>query len=214
MARFLPLCGALFSAAAVLLSTNSSLFAGQEIYSDVQVVQLTSETPFDKGTFELQVLAGSYFSFVNPPRIDYAIGTVRGGWMLYTPSGEGPLRGNVEFLIEGFGGGIFNGPGSALAGVTLFLRYNFVQPGATIVPYFQIGGGGAYSDVYKDQSQRIIGAEFEFNLQASIGLRCFLSERCAFVVEGGYRHISNAGLAERNIGLNSLGGQIGFSYFY
>lgn len=187
--------------------------AGHEVES-VSISCEFAPAPFDKGTFELQVLAGGFFSFEHQPELDYAIGTIRGGWMLSTPSGDGFCRGNVEFLIEAFGGGIFEGPGDALAGATLLLRYNFVQPDASVVPYIQIGGGGVYSDAHEDEAQRLIGSAVSFNLQAGVGLRFFVSEQCAIVVEGGYRHISNADLADRNVGVNSIGGNIGVSYFY
>jgi hypothetical protein len=198
----------------VLLSTTPLLHAGQEVYTEAKGVAPTDEFPFEKGNFELQVLAGSFFSINHSPDLDYAVGTIRAGWMLNSPSGSGVLRGNVEFLIEAFGAAVIEGPGDVMAGGTLILRYNFVQPEATVVPYFQIGGGGLYNDIHEDQSQRLIGSAFEFNLQASLGVRWFLSERCAFVVEGGYRHISNANSADRNVGVDSLGGHIGFSCFY
>ena len=94
------------------------------------------------------------------------------------------------------------------------MRYNFIQPNARLVPYFQIGGGGLYIDSYKDQSQRLIGQAFEFNLQAALGLRYLINDKWAICIEGAYRHISNADLAPRNIGLNSVGGFAGVSYFY
>jgi lipid A 3-O-deacylase len=185
--------------------------AGQPIESK-QVV--SSAFPFEKGDHEFQALLGAFYSFNHSPSMGYAIGSVRLGWMLSTPSGEGFCRGNTEFLLEAFGGGIFEGPGSYLAGGTLLLRYNFVQPESKWVPYFQIGAGGLYSDASKDQNQRLIGSEFEFNLQGGLGLRYFVSERCAVVLEAQYRHISNASLASRNVGVDALGGMLGISLFY
>ncbi len=172
------------------------------------------DSVFDKGSREFQALTGAFVSINHAPELDYAIGTLRVGWMLNTPQGEGFFRGNAEFLLEAFGAGIYEGPGSFLAGGTLLLRYNFVQPEARLVPYVQIGAGGLYSDAYQDESQRLIGSAFEFNLQGSVGVRWFLSERCALAIEGGYRHISNANLADRNTGVDSIGAQIGFSYFF
>ena len=48
----------------------------------------------------------------------------------------------------------------------------------------------------------------------TIGARYLFSDRCAAFIEGGWRHVSNAGIASRNLGLNSLGGLIGVSLFY
>ena len=124
------------------------------------------------------------------------------------------MRGNFEFLAEVFGGGVFNGPGNALCGGVLWLRYNWVQPDAWLVPYLQIGAGGLWNDAYHDRSQRAIGEAFEFNLQANLGFRLMLNPRWAIAIEGGYLHVSNAGLANRNMGVDSLGGRVGMSYFF
>ncbi len=176
------------------------------------------EMPFEKGNHEFQALAGAFFSFSpdGSERVDFdiAIASLRLGWMLSTPGGEGFFRGNYEFLLEVFGGPVIDGPGSGVVGATMILRYNFVQPEARVVPYFQVGAGGLYSDGYEDQSQNSLGSAFEFNLQASVGARFFVCPQWAITVEGGYRHISNAGFADRNRGVDSLGGLVGVSYFY
>jgi len=89
------------------------------------------------------------------------------------------------------------------------LRYNFVQPDSKWVPYVQIGGGAVYNDIYKDRSQRLTGQAWEIQASAAIGVRYLLNDRWSVNLEGGYRHISNAGMDDRNVGLNSLGGGIG-----
>ncbi len=33
-------------------------------------------------------------------------------------------------------------------------------------------------------------------------------------IEGGLQHISNAGLANRNLGVNAFGGSIGLTYYF
>jgi hypothetical protein len=164
-------------------------------------------------------MTGAFFSFTiipsERPTYNDALGAVRVGWMLSDVNGSGILRGNNEFLVEAFGSGVFEGPGSFMAGTTLLLRRNFLSdPDQEVVPYFQLGVGGLYNDAYKDKSQRSIGAALEFNLQASFGVRFFLNESWALTFEAGYRHISNAGLARRNTGVDSLGGSVGLSYLY
>jgi len=47
-----------------------------------------------------------------------------------------------------------------------------------------------------------------------VGLRYHLNEKWAIAAEVTYRHISNARATERNRGLNSVGGQLGVSYFF
>lgn len=196
-----------------------SVLAGSPAFKDSKAETPRSNVSFHKGDKEIQSLTGAYFFFSpgsNPrhPAIDYSRSSYRFGLMLYDVNGSGFLRGNTELLAEASGGSVFQGPGNYLFGGALLLRYNFVQPQSKWVPYLQIGGGGLYNDVYKEQSQRLIGRNWEFDLQASVGLRYFLSQKWAVTLEGSYRHISNADTADRNLGLNSLGGGIGLNYFF
>ena len=190
--------------------------AGHEVVDAKKQVSVFD--PFEKGTRELQIGAGAFFSFHNrseerPTNNDADI-SARLGWMLSTPEGDGILRGNHEFLVEAFGGWVFDGPGNGLGGLTLFLRRNFVQPDSRLVPYFQFGAGVLLNDIHEDQRQRRVGQAFEFSLQWGLGLRYLFSERCGVFLEATYRHISNANLADRNFGLNSFGGMAGASYFF
>ena len=136
------------------------------------------------------------------------------GIMLDDVRWSGCLRGNYEFLFEVFGGAIYQGAGNGLGGATLQLRYNFVQPDTRWVPYFQIGAGGVYSDMHKDPTRAVVGSALNFNLQSAFGLRCLVDDKWAVSLEGGYRHISNAGITRHNAGLNSVGGQLGVSWFF
>jgi lipid A 3-O-deacylase len=199
--------------AASLLAITTS-FAGHEVVSKAPVEVYS---PFDKGRLEIQVGATGYFSLHNGgsrPEVDDVGGLLRAGWMLSDVSGDGFFRGNWEFLIEGSASGIVEGPGDVLASGVLLLRYNFVQPDSKLVPYFQLGGGGTYSDMHEDETQRLIGSEWSFNLQAGLGLRYLWSDRCALFLEANYRHISNADTSDRNVGLNSVGGVVGVSLFF
>ncbi len=107
-----------------------------------------------------------------------------------------------------------DGSGHYLAGGSLLLRYNFIQPGSRLIPYFQIGGGGLHSDAAEDHSQRLIGSSFEFILEADLGARVLLNDRWSLLLEGTFQHISNADTASRNVGVNALGGRIGFGWIY
>jgi len=176
--------------------------------------------PFAKGRMEFELLGGALFSLdtndsATRPDTAYGFGSARLGWMLNDPSGSGLFRGNWEFLVGGYGAGIFDGPGDVIAGGALGIRYNFVQPSAKVVPFIQIGGGGAYSDMADDDLvQRLVGEEWSWELEGSVGLRFMMSERCSLIIAAQYQHLSNAGRNERNRGLNALGGVIGVSWFY
>jgi len=109
---------------------------------------------------------------------------------------------------------VFDGAGSYLLGPSIHVRYNFTQPEWKFVPYIQLGGGLTFTDAHEDQSQRAIGQELEFTPQAAIGFRYLIDSQGSLDAEFIYHHISNAGLADRNLGINALGGMIGFSYFF
>lgn len=89
--------------------------------------------------------------------------------MLSDPHGSSFLAGNFELLGEAFAGPIFGDLGNVLAGATLFLRYNFIQPRARLIPYLQIGAGGVYTDFSEKESSGLISAPVEFNLQGVAG---------------------------------------------
>ena len=93
-------------------------------------------------------------------------------------------------------------------------RYNWTESGSFLMPYSQVGAGGVYNDAYRDQTQRAIGEAFEFILHAEVGLKCFIVPNLSLDIEGGFQHLSNGGLASRNAGVNALGGQVGFTYYF
>lgn len=117
-------------------------------------------------------------------------------------------------MLQLLGGSVFHGPGNGLGGAAAILRYNFVQPDSKWALYVQGGVGAVYSDIFKDRDQRLIGQPWEFGLEAAVGVRYFFTDRWSANLEGGYRHISNAGLNDRNVGLNSIGGGLGLSYHF
>lgn len=171
---------------------------------------------FDLGVNSTQLLAGAYFtSTLGPcvPVFNYMPVTVRHGWMLTTPNEISPWRGNWEFLADVTAAQVISSYGNYLAGSSLYLRYNFLSDSA-FVPYAQIGAGGLFTDAYKDMNQRAIGQDFEFILHAQVGLKYFVAPNLSLDFEGGYQHISNAGMACRNCGINALGAQIGVTYYF
>jgi hypothetical protein len=171
--------------------------------------------PFSRGNVELEFLGGGESSSLYPgarrPKITFLEGDVRVGVIVSHAIGCSFYRGNFEILLDGFGAGITDGPGSWLAGGRVFGRYNFIQPGARVVPYLQVNGGALGNDIYRDHTQRIIGGGFEFTTGVSVGLRFLISRHFGLLLEGGYQHISNADIYPRNAGLNTLGAQAGLS---
>ncbi len=174
---------------------------------------------FTQGRFSFEMmtgpLLGSHFPHDHAPILNYWQTNFRLGWMLNTPSSKNSLlRGNFELLLEGTTSAIYQGPGNYLIGITALFRYNFVQPDSKLIPYAQIGAGIVYNDVYKTYTQDAIGQSIEFTPQASIGLHYLIRPNWSINAEAMYHHISNAGLASRNVGINSFGGLLGLTYFF
>lgn len=177
------------------------------------------EARFSHGSWEIEDLVGTFFlvdrAGNSRPVMDVAINSLRVGYMVNNPACSGLLRGNLELLGEVFGGSIFNGPGDVVAGGMLFFRYNFIQPDARIVPYFQGGGGFVYSDfVHGIEGGNAVSLDVNFNLQAISGLRFNVNTRWSVLAEASYRHISNASLSDPNYGIDQLGGSLGVGYTF
>ena len=201
----------------LLAAAASSAFAGA---NDLKFVNppVVIQDPLSKGTTEIEVLGGYFHSpfDVKRPEFDYAGADLRYGIVL-TPAlfdTSKIMRGDLELLFDGFGDGVTKGAGNYLTGGSLLFRYNWFHPGSRFIPYFQLGGGGLHSDAAEDPSQRLIGGNFEFILEATFGARILLNDHWSVLIEGGYQHISNADTAARNVGVNALGGRIGLGYIY
>jgi Lipid A 3-O-deacylase (PagL) len=175
---------------------------------------IESRSDFSQGLWEFEETTGAFFSLnsgFGRPKIDYAVETLRLGVMLSNPHGSGVFAGNFEFLLDVLGGVIFQGPGNGLGGGTMGLRYNFVQPQASLVPFVQLGAGGCYSDI-AESPQELLGSHLNFLGQASIGVRSRFSQRWSAILQANYNHMSNAGLTTRNDGLDAIGGTVGLGY--
>ena len=193
-------------------------FAGSP-ESAARLTSTDADSIFERGAFDLQVTDGAIFSLqrtgLRRPNIDHELTVLRVGYMVDSLHRGGSfLRGNDEFLLEGTGGPLFQGPGSGLGSLSIIYRRNFLAPGAWLVPYLTLVGGGLYANAYRDQVQQAICSKLEVNLQASVGLRYRLARHWTLDGEFAYRHISNAHFAERNLGTNGLGGLLGASYAF
>jgi hypothetical protein len=182
---------------------------------------LAERDPFTAGALTFQALAGYYGQTrVGPhgPALNYAPVVLRMGRVLDTPQGDGELRGCWEALLEAnYSAIVRHSGGSYIAGPVALLRYNFVQPTCVFVPYAQAGAGVTLNDAWRAQPSQdppLVRQAFEFLLRADVGVRYMVHDCFSFDIEGGFQHISNAGLARHNGGVNNLGGSIGFTYYF
>lgn len=183
-----------------------------------QVYRQGGNEIFAKGAKEFESVTGVFYFFDrgdnDGPSVDLAVESLRFGLMLTNPRGSGFFAGNYEFLAEVFGAPIFQGVGNITAGATLFIRYNFIQPGGRVTPYMQIGGGGVYTDISEHESRGLVSLPVEFNLQGTGGLRFMVDRHWSILLEAGYRHISNATITLPNRGIDSVGGDIGAAFSF
>ena len=86
-------------------------------------------------------------------------------------------------------------------------RLRFAYHGWTVIPYLEMGVGLFYTDLDAWE----LGQNFNFSPQGEIGLDVPVGS-CTFLNLGyRYHHISNAGMDERNGGVDTNFGVIGFS---
>lgn len=123
--------------------------------------------------------------------------------------GDNWYRGNWEGRLELFAGGQFSPQSDPFVGLTPHLRYNFAT-GTRWVPFADLGAGVTASGIEApDQS-----GTFEFNLQANVGTHWFVRDNLALTFEVGYLHMSCAGLHDPNLGVNTVKGMVGLTWFF
>ena len=174
--------------------------------------------PFACGTTSVQYLIGGFCSGRPGPEVpsfDYVLASARFGWVATPVEDRWIGRGAYEWLLDLSAAGVTtSGYGDYFFRQSVYLRHNWVEPGSRLVPYLQLGFGAIYTDTYKDRSQGAIGQQIEFITRLEAGLHYFVAPNMSLDVEGGLQHISNAGHAERNDGVNAWGGQIGLTYYF
>jgi hypothetical protein len=194
-----------------IIVSFSTVVRGGDQSREISVTQ--NKDWFDGGEIEFELMSGVVGAPISGDHIGYHYtdSELRLGWMLYSPKGSGFFRGNLELLASAGGGGIYDGPGNVFGSLGLVLRYNFVQPAAKVVPYFQIGAGTFISDISENKEQEDIGGTFEADLKAGVGTRFLISRNWSLSTELFFEHISNADTQTRNVGINALGGLLGIS---
>jgi len=130
----------------------------------------------------------------------------RYGWILTDPHGPGPLRGRFEYAMDVVPiFWVFQPTGTAYGfGFNpVALKWNF-QAHQRVAPYFEASAGTLITN-----HQVPLGtSSVNFMTGGAIGLQ-FLRSKYNWGAEVRYMHISNAGLATPNPGINTI--QIRFS---
>ena len=121
-------------------------------------------------------------------------------------------RGNFEGRLELFGGMQYHPDVDVngwLVGLAPHLRYNFAT-GSRWIPFFDLGAGVTAMGIGPPD----VSGTFEFNLQASTGVRWFVRDNLALTSEVRYMHFSCGGLHSPNLGINGVAFMCGVSWFF
>ncbi len=175
---------------------------------------------FDKGRFTVQVVGGALkgpiFVKTQRPGFHFYQTNFRIGLMLSDPAEPGYFfKGNFEGLLELTYSNVNGKIDGYFVGGGILLRYNILSiQDKRVIPYMHAGAGIVHNNIYRDETQRMIGLPTEFSLRGGLGVRLLIFDRWSLDLEGAVEHISNAGRSDRNQGMNEGGILAGITRFF
>ncbi len=167
------------------------------------------------GTVEAGIAAGYWqaVKFANhAPSLDRSAVFVlpRLGIIVTDELRAGFASGNLEVAVEPFFARYTHPFAAESAGGTLLIKYNFLSYGRW-VPFWDAGAGMMWTNLAPRIPEQ--STQFNFVLQTGPGAHYFFTRSLALTGGVRYRHFSNAGLGERNTGINGVLAYIGLSLF-
>ena len=135
---------------------------------------------------------------------------VRYGWVLTDAVGPGPLRGRFEYAVDVVPAFLLtqrNGTAYGLGLNPIGLKWNFAAR-QSVTPYVELGGGLLFSNTQVPPGT----SRVNFTPSGALGLH-FLRSKYNWSAEVRFMHISNAGLATPNPGINTIQVRLGFGRF-
>ncbi|MFV0436039.1 MAG: acyloxyacyl hydrolase [Desulfopila sp.] len=158
---------------------------------------------FDPARDEIAILAGYGQSIpgwgLTTERVETIDLVPRYNHVAFDNLGWGWWRGNYCTMVESPVHLVVNPDTSLMVGLNFLGRYSFTA--ATAWQPYIFGGGGP---VYSFADIKGMGAKLNGNYQFAIGLEHPTSTGHALLLELRYHHISNAGVSDPNVPLNSL----------
>ena len=136
---------------------------------------------------------------------------LRFGWILTRPHGPGFLKGRFEYALDATPAFLIFQPGNTAYGAgfsPLGLKWNFATRGRT-APYLELNGG----TLFTNHDVPVGTNNVNFTSAAALGTH-ILGARYNWSVELRYMHISNAGLATPNPGINTVQVRLGVGKFF
>ncbi|PWB79170.1 MAG: hypothetical protein C3F08_07390 [Candidatus Methylomirabilota bacterium] len=172
------------------------------------------EEGFQFGTWHLGVKTGyadTVKVFANRhPDVQFVPVFFQIGYTVTDVHGPFPVRGSLEVIFEPTLLFVARPETEVGGGANLLFRYNFVT-GTRWVPFFEVGVGIVDVDLH---SPRDLNSEFNFTILGGPGINYFVTDNLAVLGQVGLHHISNAGRRSPNVGVNSVMGLLGVSYYF
>jgi hypothetical protein len=171
-----------------------------------------AQTGPEHGGHEVQIWAGGGHS-VSGGRGNTGVfnAGLRYGWILTGPHLPGFLSGRFEYVVDAVPVFLVFQPANTAYGVgfdPLGLKWNFVRHGR-FSPYLELTGG----TLFTNHEVPTYANTVNFTDQAALGLH-ILGAKHNVSLELRYMHISNAGLANLNPGVNTVQVRLGIGKFF
>ena len=134
----------------------------------------------------------------------------RYGWIITGPHGPGPLRGRFEYAVDAVPVFVLFQPKNTAYGAAVnpfALIWNFDTDGR-VVPYVDLGGGVLFTSTQVPPGT----SRTNFTTAGAVGFH-FLARKATWSADIRFMHISNAGLADLNPGLNTVQLRLGVGWF-
>jgi lipid A 3-O-deacylase len=135
---------------------------------------------------------------------------LRYGWVLTRPHGPGFLKGRFEYAVDAVPMFLVFQPANTSYGVgfnPVDFKWNFATRGS-FVPYLEIDGGTLFTTHTVPTGTNAVN----FTSSGVFGMH-LLGSKYNWSVEARYMHISNAGLATPNPGINTFQVRLGIGRF-
>jgi hypothetical protein len=165
----------------------------------------------EEGGHEVQVWTGGGYTIPGGTRSTgvWNLG-LRYGWILTRPHGPAFLNGRFEYAVDAVPMFLVFQPANTAYGVgfnPIDLKWDFATRGP-IVPYLEIDGGTLFTNHSVPAGTNAVN----FTTSGVFGMHV-LRGRYNWSIEARYMHISNAGLAVPNPGINTFQVRIGVGRF-
>ena len=165
----------------------------------------------EEGGHEVQIWAGGGHSVPGGTKNTGAFNVgLRYGWILTGPHLPGFLRGRFEYAVDAVPVFVVFQPANAVFGVgfdPLGLKWNFQRHGH-LSPFLELCGGTLFTNHNVPTGTNTVN----FTDQAALGMH-ILGAKYNVSLELRYMHISNAGLATPNPGINTVQVRLGIGEF-